>query len=227
MSGVRYTEELLEQAVTCCDTWDEVLAFLEVKPYAKVERYLLKRCARFGIDASHITRRRQVPPPERATALEAALAARLSLSIAGSLRLLGMPDTAASRRRFRSLVTEAGADTDHFLGQAHARGKVRPGQRRTPDSVLVRRTDGRRTRTVLLRRALLETGRPQACAGCGTGPVWHGRPLTLEIDHINGDWCDDRAENLRLLCPNCHAVTDSWCRGGRRGPRSRRAGVTR
>ncbi|WP_405826559.1 HNH endonuclease [Streptomyces sp. NBC_00838] len=56
------------------------------------------------------------------------------------------------------------------------------------------------------------------CSGCGTGPEWHGRPMTLEIDHVNGDRSDDRAENLRLLCPNCHAVTTTWCRGGGKRP---------
>jgi predicted HNH restriction endonuclease len=34
----------------------------------------------------------------------------------------------------------------------------------------------------------------------------------LEIDHINGDIVDNRSENLRFLCPNCHATTPTYCR---------------
>jgi 5-methylcytosine-specific restriction endonuclease McrA len=52
----------------------------------------------------------------------------------------------------------------------------------------------------------------EACAIC-SATEWLGRPLSLELHHINGDAKDNRLENLQLLCPNCHSQTDSW--GGR------------
>ncbi len=138
-----------------------------------------------------------------------------SISVAATLRKLGRPDNGTQRALLRRWVDEEGLSTAHFLGQAHRRGEPGTTPLRRAEHILVRHDGERRTRSVLLRRALREIGLPEECAECGTGPEWRGKPMTLEVDHVNGDWSDDRAANLRLLCPNCHASTDTWCRGGR------------
>lgn len=48
------------------------------------------------------------------------------------------------------------------------------------------------------------------CAICGQGPEWNGKPLTLQLDHINGISNDNRIENLRILCPHCHSQTENY-----------------
>lgn len=50
------------------------------------------------------------------------------------------------------------------------------------------------------------------CDHCGVGDLWNGKPLTLEIDHINGINDDNRRENIRWLCPNCHSQTNTYGR---------------
>ena len=54
---------------------------------------------------------------------------------------------------------------------------------------------------------------------------WLGRPLPLDLHHVNGDGWDNRLENLQILCPNCHAPTDT--RGGRNQGRRVAAEPTR
>jgi len=44
-----------------------------------------------------------------------------------------------------------------------------------------------------------------ACERCGR-TEWEGEPIPLHLDHINGEATDNRIENLRVLCPNCHAL---------------------
>lgn len=54
------------------------------------------------------------------------------------------------------------------------------------------------------------------CQACGLKPEWNGKVLVLQIDHINGVNNDHRLENLRLLCPNCHSQTDTFCHKNRK-----------
>ena len=48
------------------------------------------------------------------------------------------------------------------------------------------------------------------CDECGIGEEWNGKPLGLELDHVNGDSKNNTLKNVRLLCPNCHSQTDTY-----------------
>lgn len=54
------------------------------------------------------------------------------------------------------------------------------------------------------------------CEECSQPNEWNNKPLRMQIDHINGDTTDNRLENLRVLCPNCHTQTDTWGRRKRK-----------
>ena len=64
-------------------------------------------------------------------------------------------------------------------------------------------------RTVLRRYIIKNNLIPYKCAICGC-TEWQGKTLSLELDHINGINNDNRLENLRFLCPNCHSQTSTY-----------------
>ena len=61
-----------------------------------------------------------------------------------------------------------------------------------------------------VRKKLLEEGhKKHQCECCGLSE-WLGKPIPLELHHIDGDKYNNTIENFSLLCPNCHAFTDSY-----------------
>ncbi|MFJ9945979.1 HNH endonuclease signature motif containing protein [Streptomyces erythrochromogenes] len=210
-----YTRERLAEAARASRTLTEALEHLGVDPKSGSREYMRRRMSQLEVDTSHFEREgnrwtRKV--------LEEAVCA--SSNMYEVLRRLGLDAVGGNHTHISRRVRALGIDTTHFTGQPRTDRTRDNRRRRTAAEILCvdHSPHPRRTPSSMLRRALLELGIEDSCSECGTAPVWMGAKLPLEVDHINGDWRDNRPENLRLLCPNCHSTTDTYRgRAKRRG----------
>lgn len=63
--------------------------------------------------------------------------------------------------------------------------------------------------TNILKHYLIEK-HGETCTGCQLGNMWYGKPITLHLDHVDGNCENNKLTNLRLLCPNCHSQTPTF-----------------
>ncbi|MET8374947.1 HNH endonuclease signature motif containing protein [Streptomyces microflavus] len=166
---------------------------------------------RRGVDTSHFRNARLAVPED---ALRHAVPR--STSYADVMRALGLEVNDTNHRRVRRKTVQLKLDTGHFIRRSWTTQQVPEPRAIAPTTLVVKPPGSSRTNRTRLHRALQEVGVAYRCMSCGNPGEWLGQSFTLQIDHINGDWLDNRAENLRYLCPNCHALTETWCRKGRR-----------
>lgn len=201
---VRYTRELLEEAAREVANFDEAVRWCGGTPTAGSRRYLRQKMAAAKIDTSHF---QKIWVRYTEEALREAVAA--SSSVMEVLQRLGTSPVGGSHTHISRRIASLGIDVSHFVMR-----RGRPRGARGKLLMLGSPQDGRIAGS-RLRRELLRIGIPERCTECGTGTVWNDRPLRLEVDHRNGNWWDNRPENLQLLCPNCHSATDTY-RGRKR-----------
>lgn len=129
-----------------------------------------------------------------------------SWSIAGVLRTLGIRFSSGTHTYVRDKIKEYNIDSSHFTGQGWNRNKRHPI--RDINSIL---TDGHRYRIQgkILRKSLLQIGVKYECVKCKNDGQWNGYDLVLEVDHIDGDWSNNKRDNLQFMCPNCHTQKTS------------------
>ena len=129
-----------------------------------------------------------------------------SNSYSDCLRKLGLtPRGGSSSDILKKRISELNLSVDHF-------GKLKkqnPTAHYSLEEILVENSSYHniaRLKIRLVNEGYLE----YKCACCGNTGQWLGKKLSLQLDHINGINNDHRIENLRFLCPNCHAQTNSF-----------------
>jgi DNA-binding CsgD family transcriptional regulator len=205
--------------------WDKAVMRGDLVPRARSERQL-----------SHLTRDRVEQLLARG-ASQADVARELGLSnstVSYHCRKLGRRADARFARRYDWAEVQRAIDEEGlsmrgclkrfgFCGETYAaavrRGDIVPRPHVVPiEALLV--SGPRRQRGHIKARLIREGLKDNRCELRGLDE-WLGRPLGLELHHVNGDGNDNRLENLMLLCGNCHSQTDNW--GGRGTARAKRA----
>jgi hypothetical protein len=121
------------------------------------------------------------------------------------IRALNLIPAGGNYGHVQRKVRELKLDTSHFTGKAWSRGVRYHNSARAPlDELLVK---GSQVQSFKLKVRLYEVGlKKPRCEICGWAQISPDGRIPVELDHINGDHYDNRIENLRVLCPNCHSL---------------------
>lgn len=128
-------------------------------------------------------------------------ALKSSFSIAETMRKLGV---GLHYRIMHTHIKRLNVDTSHFRSTSG-------GYQEKKELTYYLKENSCSTSTSHLKKRLIrEKYLENKCSICEIYE-WNNKPLSLHLDHINGTPTDNRLENLRLLCPNCHSQTATYC----------------
>lgn len=126
-------------------------------------------------------------------------------SIRQVLAKIGLKEAGGNYAQIKKYLHFYKIDISHLKGRGWSKGLNLTGKRLIPlEKILKRNSDFQSYK--LKRRLFLEGLKQERCEICGWNERSKDGRLPLELDHINGDSRDNRLENLRILCPNCHSL---------------------
>lgn len=132
-------------------------------------------------------------------------------------KVLGLRGVKGYYDKIQRIIDKYGLSTSHFGGDnvlynSYSKRKLDDNGRFVPmpdEEFFVK--DSNRQGSSIIKRLIKNGYKEYKCENCGINE-WDGKPLRLQVHHINGDHNDNRIENLQLLCPNCHTQTDTYAK---------------
>jgi hypothetical protein len=214
-----WTDDDLVAAVDRSENLFQVCKLLDIKPGARTYELLRRHIARLNLDGSKFPKAERSTRSRRGGWTDDDLRWLVveATSICDVLRRLGYQPSGGMHRYITKKIKNLGLDISHFVGQDWNKGRTYSFARIPLSEILVENSTYMGTSK--LRKRLISEGLKEArCERCGLD-AWLGEHLPMTLDHINGDHTDNRLSNLRILCPNCHALTPTWCRRNRNSKR--------
>lgn len=176
-----------------------------------------RRVKALNIDISHFEKDNDTR--KKITNEEILEACTNSISRQETLKFLRLnPHTGANVSWIKKKIKELNIQTNHWLGEGYLKGKSHKWSSGADINEILIKNSPYLWTSSLKKRLLKEFLLINKCYKCGI-THWLGQALSLQLEHINGDNADNRIENLILLCPNCHSLTDTFA--GKNVSRSR------